>query len=104
MIDEHSRYYPSPDEQCELPDGRVVRYKRLRLLPQSDAAPAAGALVVQVGDRLDSLAARYLGSGELYWRICDANDVVDPSALVLPPDARLRAPRPPATDEPTEGG
>ena len=30
------------------------------------------------GDRIDNLAAKYLGDPMLYWMICDANGVTDP--------------------------
>ena len=34
------------------------------------------------GDRLDSLAARYLGDPELYWLLADANGVLRPDELL----------------------
>jgi hypothetical protein len=33
------------------------------------------------GDRLDNLAARYVGDPEQFWRICDANDIMRPEEL-----------------------
>jgi hypothetical protein len=36
---------------------------------------------VTQGDRLDNLAARYVGDPEQFWRICDANDVLRPEDL-----------------------
>ena len=33
------------------------------------------------GDRVDNLAAQYLGDPELYWRLCDANGVMRPDEL-----------------------
>jgi nucleoid-associated protein YgaU len=33
------------------------------------------------GDRLDNLAARYLGDPEQFWKICDANNVLRPDEL-----------------------
>ena len=36
--------------------------------------------VVQ-GDRLDNLAARYLGDPEQFWRLCDANAAMRPQEL-----------------------
>ena len=33
------------------------------------------------GDRLDVLAATYLGDPTQFWRICDANPVIHPDAL-----------------------
>ncbi len=37
--------------------------------------------VVQ-GDRLDNLAAKYLGDTEQFWRLCDANGAMRPDELV----------------------
>jgi hypothetical protein len=34
------------------------------------------------GDRLDNLAARYLGDPEQFWRLCDANGAMRPDELV----------------------
>jgi hypothetical protein len=39
---------------------------------------------VAADDRLDLLAARYLGDPGASWRICDANLALDPDALVGP--------------------
>jgi hypothetical protein len=33
------------------------------------------------GDRLDNLAGKYLGDPQLFWRICDANNVLRPTEL-----------------------
>jgi hypothetical protein len=33
------------------------------------------------GERLDNLAAKYLGDAELFWRLCDANVVLEPDEL-----------------------
>jgi hypothetical protein len=37
--------------------------------------------VIVDGDRLDNLAAKFLGDPLLYWMICDANTGSDPDAL-----------------------
>jgi hypothetical protein len=36
--------------------------------------------VVQ-GDRLDNVAAKYLGDPEQFWRLCDANGAIRPDEL-----------------------
>ena len=38
---------------------------------------------VVAGDRVDSLAARYLGQAELWWVLCDYNDIFFPLELEL---------------------
>jgi hypothetical protein len=44
--------------------------------------------VVQ-GDRLDLLAAKYLGDPLLFWLLCDANGALRPDALVETPGTDL---------------
>jgi hypothetical protein len=36
---------------------------------------------VTQGDRLDNIAAKYLGDPEQFWRLCDANGAMRPDAL-----------------------
>ena len=36
---------------------------------------------VSQGDRLDNLAAQYLGDPEQFWRLCDANAAMHPEEL-----------------------
>ncbi|MFC0111328.1 hypothetical protein [Kibdelosporangium aridum] len=42
------------------------------------------------GDRADVLANRYIGDPEQWWRIADANPVLDPRDLTSTPGRRLR--------------
>jgi nucleoid-associated protein YgaU len=84
-----SRYEDVPDAIYVAPDGRELRYKRLRPIP---AAPALAEHVVAHGDRLDLLAFRFYGDPEQFWRLCDANPVLDPDDLVGEPGRRLVVP------------
>ena len=74
-----------PAEGDELhwtgPDGRTVRYLRRRLLPQPESIPAMRRYVVRPGDRLDLISASCWGDPLQYWRIADANGVMDPFVL-----------------------
>jgi hypothetical protein len=45
---------------------------------------------VQQADRLDNIAARYLGDPEQFWRLCDANGVLRPEALIETIGNRIR--------------
>jgi len=36
---------------------------------------------VTQGERLDTITARYLGDPTQFWRVCDANDVLQPTEL-----------------------
>ncbi len=71
--------------------GREVAYLRTRTPgpAAADAGNASGPPPVAwhriaADDRLDLLAARYLGDPAAAWRICDANLALDPDALVGP--------------------
>jgi hypothetical protein len=46
--------------------------------------------VVFQGDRLDNIAALYLGDPEQFWRICDANAAMRPNELTETIGRRLR--------------
>lgn len=60
---------------------REVRYLRRRFLPPpAPGVPLAVHAVVQ-GDRIDLIAARYLGDGTLFWQVCDATRVIHPDEL-----------------------
>ena len=76
-----SRYYGSATVQYTLPDGTAVRYLARRILPQPQIYQAVQSYSVVDGDRLDNLAARFLGDPLLFWMICDANNSTDPDAL-----------------------
>jgi hypothetical protein len=85
-----SRYAGIDTAPFELADGRTVAYVRRRFLPD----PARFALLrlheVRDGDRIDNLAAAYLGDPEQFWRLCDANRAMRPEDLVQPAGRLLR--------------
>lgn len=76
-----SRYAGIEVAHWVKPDGGIVPYVRRRFIP----APERFALLqehrVAEGDRVDNLAAQYLGDPEQFWRLCDANNVLRPDAL-----------------------
>lgn len=84
-----SRYYGLPTEQFTLPDGRAVVFVTRRFLPPIENFAVLQTHTVVAGDRLDNLAARYLGDAEQSWRICDANGAMQPEALVVNVGAQL---------------
>jgi hypothetical protein len=95
MFAHTSRYYLLEALVHRAADGREIAYKRRRFLPSGRTLPLLVEAVVGGGDRgrLDLLTARTLGRGELFWRVADANDAVDPFALAVP-GRRLRVPLP----------
>ena len=78
-----SRYYGISAAQLTQADGRTVVYVRRRFLPPPENFSVLQTVSVVAGDRLDNLAARYLGDPEQSWRICDANGAMQPEALVV---------------------
>ncbi|MEJ2009337.1 MAG: LysM domain-containing protein [Acidobacteriota bacterium] len=76
-----SRYYGSPVKYFTRPDGVQVAYLQRRIVPQPDIYTSLQNHVVVDGDRLDNLAAKYLGDPLLFWMIADANGADDPDEL-----------------------
>ena len=96
MFEPTSRYYAIPTAIHVTPDGRASAYKRRRFLPRGAAMPLLAEVVVAQGDRLDLIAARTLGDPEQFWRVCDANDAMNPVELTIPVGRTLRVPVPQA--------
>jgi nucleoid-associated protein YgaU len=86
-----SRYHGFGTLSYTSPDGVTVSYLARRYVPQHGAqnfATIAQHTVVH-GDRLDLLAAKYLGDPLVYWLICDANGATAPDELVQTPGSVL---------------
>jgi nucleoid-associated protein YgaU len=80
-----SRYYGTQTLPFKPPDGTPVMYLARRIVPQPAIYTATHPYVIVDGDRLDNLAARFLGDPLLYWMICDANGATDPDELTCAP-------------------
>jgi hypothetical protein len=79
-----SRYYGSTTLQYTAPSGQVITYLARRFVPQPGApnyATVATHTVVN-SDRLDLIAAKYLGDPLMFWLICDANGAIRPTDLL----------------------
>jgi hypothetical protein len=76
-----SRYYGFAVEYFTRPDGLQVAYLQRRIIPQPDIYTSLQNYVVVDGDRLDNLAAKYLGDPLLFWMVADANGATDPDEL-----------------------
>jgi hypothetical protein len=76
-----SRYALTPTATWVRADGTSVTYLSRRFVP----APENLALLqwhrVAQGERLDNIAAKYLGDPEQFWRLCDANRALRPDEL-----------------------
>jgi hypothetical protein len=85
MFEPSSRYNDIETAKMTVTDSRgeprVVSYKRRRFVPSGATITALAEHTVAQGDRLDNLAARYVGDPEQFWRICDDNNVLRPEEL-----------------------
>jgi hypothetical protein len=94
MFDHTSRYYGLDISTMQLTDGRSISYVRRRFLPQGADLPLLAEVAVAQGERIDLVAYRTLGDPLAYWRVCDANDAMDPQELTAQPGRMLRVPLP----------
>jgi hypothetical protein len=85
MFDKTSRYVNLETTTMSVPDQddgtREVRYVRRRIIPCSDNLTTLLEHTVAQGERLDNVTARYLSDPTQFWRVCDANDVLQPEEL-----------------------
>jgi hypothetical protein len=79
-----SRYYGSSTLTYISPTGETITYLARRIVPQPGTPNFATVAqhTVRQGDRLDLIAAKYLGDPLMSWLICDASGAVDPHELV----------------------
>ena len=94
MFETTSRYYAIETAILTLPDGRQVAYKRRRFLPDGLSLPLLTEVTVVAADRLDLITARTLGDPEAFWRVCDANNAMDPFELTDQIGRVIRVPIP----------
>jgi hypothetical protein len=87
-----SRYYGSGVRQYTAPNGEVIAYLARRIVPQPGAPNFAtiNQYTVTQGDRLDLIAAKFLGDPLMAWLICDANGAMRPHDLVSTPGHVLK--------------
>jgi len=85
-----SRYFGLPVENLVLPNGTTIAYVTRRFVPAPERFQTLQYHTVTQGERLDNIAAKYLGDPGLFWRVCDANRAMRPEALTNPPGQRLR--------------
>lgn len=78
MTDPTSRYARTPIAQFALPDGRRVACLSPRLSPLGQSLTPAAVIDALPLDRIDRLAARALADPRQFWRLCDANNAIDP--------------------------
>lgn len=94
MFEPGSRYYHLETATHEGQDGQSRRYVKRRFLPRAENLRTLVETPVDDGDRLDLVCARTLGNSEQYWRICDAENAMNPETLEQEPGRLLRVPVP----------
>lgn len=85
----NSRYHGLQVAELAGPDGEPLVYVTRRFVPPPERLAVVQEHTTRQGDRLDNLAAQYLGDPELYWRLCDANGALRPDELVDEAGRRL---------------
>lgn len=77
----NSRYVGTATGTLTDASGRTVTYLRRRFIPQPEQLAQVQQHTVTQGQRLDVIAAQYLGDPELFWRICDGNRAMLPAEV-----------------------
>jgi hypothetical protein len=85
-----SRYYGIGTDTFDLPQGKTIIYLQRRFVPPPERFQVLQEHTVVQGDRLDNLAAQYLGDPTFFWRLCDANRAMRPEALTETVGRKLR--------------
>ena len=85
-----SRYAYTPLATIERPDGTILVHLCRRFVPPPERFVELQLHAVVEGERLDHIAAAYLGDPEQFWRVCDANWARRPRDLTRHVGRRLR--------------
>jgi hypothetical protein len=94
-FDPQSRYNGVPLAVLQRrPDEPGIVYMLRRFIPSPGSLTIVARHVATAFDRPDLLSAKYLGDPLLYWRIADANAVVDPNELTDTLGRRVDIPLP----------
>lgn len=85
----NSRYYGIATTTILIND-RPVAYLLRRFVPPARSFQLLQEHTVVQGQRLDNIAALYLGDPTLFWRLCDANNAMRSWNLTEVPGRKLR--------------
>ena len=94
MFDPTSRYYNLPIKTAIVIDSdglqRGLRHVQRRFIPPSEKMTAVVEHTIVAGERLNNIAARYIGDPAKFWIICDANGIMRPDELTDKPGRRIK--------------
>jgi hypothetical protein len=77
----NSRYYGIGTETLQTPGKPPIVYLLRRFVPQASSFQVVQQHTVVDGERPDHIAANLLGDPTLFWRLCDANNIMRPDDL-----------------------
>jgi hypothetical protein len=85
-----SRYFGIEVARLQTDSGETLVYLRRRFVPAAERFALLAEVPIVQGDRLDNLTAKYLGDPEQFWRLCDANNALQPEELTDTVGRRVR--------------
>ncbi len=85
-----SRYYGIDTTTIVDKQGTTIAYVRRRFVPPPSSFQLLQEHTVTQGERLDNIAAQYLGDPTMFWRLCDANNAMRPEDLTATVGRKLR--------------
>ena len=85
----NSRYFGLATATLQKPGQPPIPYLVRRFLPAASSFQVVQTHTVISGERLDNIAAKFLGDPTLFWRLCDANNAMRPDDLVETSGAKL---------------
>ncbi|NOZ51805.1 MAG: LysM domain-containing protein [Gammaproteobacteria bacterium] len=85
-----SRYHNVETATFISANGKEIVYLKRRFVLAAERFTLLQEHFVVEGDRLDNITARYLNDPLQFWRICDANNAMNPPDLTVEIGRRLR--------------
>lgn len=79
----NSRYHGIGTAEHVDSDGKKHVYLKRRFLPTSGAHQQIAEHLVRDNERLDHIAHQHFLDSTLFWRLCDANEAMDPDDLLV---------------------
>jgi hypothetical protein len=90
LFDSTSRYYGIETETLTTSGGTTIVYLKRRFVPSPDRFQLLEEHTIVQAERLDNIAAKYLGDPGLFWRLADANAAMRPEDLVQTVGRKLK--------------
>ncbi|BAV06600.1 LysM domain-containing protein [Filimonas lacunae] len=78
-----SRYYNVGNSTIEDENGRNIIYLRRRFIQAPEKYTVLQEYTVKEGDRLDNIAASFIGDATQFWQLADANNVMKPEEMAV---------------------